>query len=30
KALGRALDEATRIDDRLMGRIPSTKEVIEN
>ncbi len=30
KALGRALDEATRIDDRLIGRIPSTKEVIEN
>lgn len=30
KALGRALDQATCIDDRLMGRIPSTKEVIEN
>jgi imidazoleglycerol-phosphate dehydratase len=30
KALGRALDEATRIDGRLMGRVPSTKEVIEN
>ncbi|MFP3880133.1 MAG: imidazoleglycerol-phosphate dehydratase HisB [Dehalococcoidia bacterium] len=29
KALGRALDEATRIDDRLMGRVPSTKEIIE-
>lgn len=29
KALGRALDAATRIDDRIIGRIPSTKEVIE-
>jgi imidazoleglycerol-phosphate dehydratase len=29
KALGRALDSATRIDQRLEGRIPSTKEVIE-
>ncbi|MCD6391304.1 MAG: imidazoleglycerol-phosphate dehydratase HisB [Dehalococcoidia bacterium] len=29
KALGRALDSATRIDERLIGRIPSTKEVIE-
>ena len=29
KALGRALDSATRIDERLLGRIPSTKEVIE-
>ncbi|MEW6033346.1 MAG: imidazoleglycerol-phosphate dehydratase [Chloroflexota bacterium] len=29
KALGRALDAATRIDPRLSGRIPSTKEVIE-
>jgi imidazoleglycerol-phosphate dehydratase len=29
KALARALDSATRIDDRILGRIPSTKEVIE-
>jgi len=29
KALGRALDTATRIDERLVGRVPSTKEVIE-
>ena len=29
KALGRALDSATRIDERLLGRVPSTKEVIE-
>lgn len=29
KALGRALDSATRIDERLIGRISSTKEVIE-
>ena len=29
KALGRALDVATRVDPRLSGRIPSTKEVIE-
>jgi len=28
KALGRALDAATRIDERILGRIPSTKEVI--
>ena len=30
KALGRALDEATRIDERIIGIIPSTKEVIES
>ena len=30
KALGRALDSATRIDERIIGRVPSTKEVIEN
>ena len=30
KALGRALDKATRIDERLLGRIPSTKEIIES
>jgi len=29
KALARALDRATRIDPRLQGRIPSTKELIE-
>ncbi len=29
KALGRALDSATRIDERLLGRVPSTKEIIE-
>jgi imidazoleglycerol-phosphate dehydratase len=29
KALGRALDAATQIDERIIGRIPSTKEVIE-
>jgi imidazoleglycerol-phosphate dehydratase len=29
KALARALDSATRIDERIIDRIPSTKEVIE-
>jgi len=29
KALGRALDSATRIDERIAGIIPSTKEAIE-
>jgi imidazoleglycerol-phosphate dehydratase len=29
KALARALDSATRVDERIAGRIPSTKEVIE-
>ena len=29
KALARALDSAIRIDERILGRIPSTKEVIE-
>ncbi|MDD3265382.1 MAG: imidazoleglycerol-phosphate dehydratase, partial [Dehalococcoidales bacterium] len=28
KALGRALDKATRIDARIAGEIPSTKEKI--
>ncbi len=28
KALGRALDSATKIDERLSGRVPSTKGVI--
>jgi len=30
KALGRALDSATQIDERIVGRIPSTKEIIES
>ncbi|MDH5364067.1 MAG: imidazoleglycerol-phosphate dehydratase HisB [Dehalococcoidia bacterium] len=30
KALGRALDSATKIDERIPGRVPSTKEVIES
>jgi imidazoleglycerol-phosphate dehydratase len=29
KALGRALDLATQLDERISGRVPSTKEVIE-
>jgi len=29
KALARALDTATRIDERILGRVPSTKEIIE-
>ncbi len=29
KALAQALDSATRIDERIIGRVPSTKEVIE-
>lgn len=29
KALARSLDAATRIDQRIIGRVPSTKEVIE-
>ena len=29
KALGRALDKATRIDDRIRGELPSTKEFLE-
>jgi len=29
KALARALDSATRIDGRIIGRVPSTKEIIE-
>ncbi len=29
KALARALDSATCIDERILGRVPSTKEVIE-
>jgi imidazoleglycerol-phosphate dehydratase len=29
KALARALDAATRIDERIAGRIPSTKDTIE-
>ena len=30
KALGRALDMATRIDERLGGELPSTKELLEH
>jgi imidazoleglycerol-phosphate dehydratase len=30
KALARALDAATRLDERIAGRIPSTKDTIEN
>jgi len=30
KALGRALDSATRLDERIIGRVPSTKEIIES
>jgi imidazoleglycerol-phosphate dehydratase len=29
KALGRALDMATRIDERIAGEVPSTKELLE-
>lgn len=29
KALGRALDAATKIDERIAGKVPSTKGVIE-
>ncbi len=29
KALGRALDAATRIDERISGKLPSTKELLE-
>ncbi len=29
KALGRALDAATRIDQRISGELPSTKELLE-
>ena len=30
KALGRALDKATRIDERIVGELPSTKEFLES
>jgi imidazoleglycerol-phosphate dehydratase len=30
KALGRALDKATRLDERISGRVPSTKEALES
>jgi imidazoleglycerol-phosphate dehydratase len=30
KALGRALDSATRVDDRMIGKIPSTKNTIDS
>lgn len=29
KALGRALDMATRIDERIVGQLPSTKDLLE-
>jgi imidazoleglycerol-phosphate dehydratase len=29
KALGRALDKATRLDERISGQVPSTKEALE-
>jgi len=29
KALGRALDTATRIDERISGELPTTKEFLE-
>ena len=29
KALGRALDTATRIDERIAGKLPTTKELLE-
>ena len=29
KALGRALDAATRIDERISGQLPSTKDLLE-
>ena len=30
KALGRALDAATRLDARLAGELPSTKDLLES
>jgi imidazoleglycerol-phosphate dehydratase len=30
KALGRALDKATRIDERIAGELPSTKDLLES
>jgi len=30
KALGRALDKATRIDERISGELPSTKDFLED
>jgi imidazoleglycerol-phosphate dehydratase len=29
KALGRALDKATRVDERICGELPSTKDLLE-
>ena len=29
KALGRALDKATRLDERIQGELPSTKDLLE-
>ena len=30
KAFGRALDSSTRVDDRVIGKIPSTKNIIDS
>jgi len=30
KALGRALDSATRVDERISGELPSTKDLLEH
>jgi hypothetical protein len=30
KPLARALDASTRLDERIAGRIPSTKDIIED
>ena len=30
KALGRALDKATRLDERISGELPSTKDLLES
>jgi imidazoleglycerol-phosphate dehydratase len=30
KALGRAMDAATRVDDRIAGELPSTKDLLES
>ena len=29
KALGRALDKATRVDERICGELPTTKDLLE-
>jgi imidazoleglycerol-phosphate dehydratase len=30
KALGRAMDAATKVDDRIAGELPSTKDLLES